>query len=142
MSHLTYSVYEGEGEYLSNFLRYSQAVRVGDRIEISGQGGWSLKDGELSFPESDLEQIDKAFHNVEKALKASGGKGWEQVYRVNSYHTKITPEVGQRMSENYKKWMPNHKVIWTQIGVAQLGVPEMKVEIEVVAIDPEGASKA
>ena len=38
MSHLTYSVYEGEGEYLSNFLRYSQAVRVGDRIEISGQG--------------------------------------------------------------------------------------------------------
>ena len=160
MSHLTYSVYEGEGEYLSNFLRYSQAVRVGDRIEISGQGkskhnkfrnasianqkpgGWTLKDGELSFPESDLEQIDQAFHNVEKALKASGGKGWEQVYRVNSYHTQITPEVGQRMSENYKKWMPNHKVIWTQLGVAQLGVPEMKVEIEVVAIDSEGASKA
>jgi len=160
MSHLTYSSYEGEGEALTNLLGYSQAVRVGDRIEISGQGrsrrnkfcntpsanqstgGWSLKDGELSFPESDLEQIDQAFYNVEKALKASGGKGWEQVYRVNSYHTKITPEVGQRMSENYKKWMPNHKVIWTQLGVAQLGVPEMKVEIEVVAIDPEGASKA
>jgi enamine deaminase RidA (YjgF/YER057c/UK114 family) len=46
------------------------------------------------------------------------------------------------MAENYKKWMPNHKVIWTQLGIAQLGAPEMKVEIEVVAIDPEGTSKA
>ena len=46
------------------------------------------------------------------------------------------------MSENFKKWMPNHKVIWTELGVAQLGVPEMKVEIEVVAIDSEGAGKA
>lgn len=46
------------------------------------------------------------------------------------------------MAENYKKWMPNHKVIWTQLGVAQLGVPEMKVEIEVVAIDADAAAKA
>lgn len=101
-----------------------------------------MKDGELVFPETQLEQIDQAFHNVATALKAGGGKGWEQVYRVNSYHTEITPEVGQRMAENYKKWMPNHKVIWTQLGVAQLGVPQMKVEIEVVAIDAEGAAKA
>ncbi|RGP63883.1 l-psp endoribonuclease family [Fusarium longipes] len=142
MSHLKYSTYEGEGEYLTNLLGYSQAVRVGDRIEISGQGGWSFKDGELSFPESQLEQIDKAFHNVDRTLKAAGGKGWEQVYRVNSYHTEVSPEVGQRMAENYKKWMPNHKVIWTQLGVAQLGAPEMKVEIEVVAIDAGGADKA
>jgi len=78
---------------------------------------------------------------VDKALKAAGGKGWEQVFRVNSYHTEITPEVGQRMAENYKKWMPNHKVIWTQIGVRQLGVPTMYCEIEVSAYDPEGSTK-
>ncbi|CZS79724.1 unnamed protein product [Fusarium graminearum] len=142
MSHLKYSTYEGAGEYLTNLLGYSQVVRVGDRIEISGQGGWTLKDGELVFPETQLEQIDQAFHNVATALKAGGGKGWDQVYRVNSYHTEITPEVGQRMAENYKKWMPSHKVIWTQLGVAQLGVPEMKVEIEVVAIDADAAAKA
>lgn len=38
MSHLKYSTYEGAGEYLTNLLGYSQVVRVGDRIEISGQG--------------------------------------------------------------------------------------------------------
>jgi enamine deaminase RidA (YjgF/YER057c/UK114 family) len=36
MSHLKYSNYEGYGERMSG--GYSQAVRIGDRIEISGQG--------------------------------------------------------------------------------------------------------
>jgi hypothetical protein len=38
MSSLQYFVYPGVGEWLSNNLGYSQAVRVADRIEISGQG--------------------------------------------------------------------------------------------------------
>ncbi|KAL5620966.1 hypothetical protein FOBRF1_004212 [Fusarium oxysporum] len=141
MSQLKNYTYEGVGEFLSNFLNYAQAVRVGDRIELSGQGGCFIKDGDLVFAETQLKQIDLAFENVDKALKAAGGKGWEQVFRVNSYHTEITPEVGQRMAENYKKWMPNHRVIWTQIGVKQLGVPTMHCEIEVSAYDPEGANK-
>ncbi|CAJ0547525.1 Ff.00g042790.m01.CDS01 [Fusarium sp. VM40] len=142
MSQLKYSTYEGAGEFLTNLLGYSQTVRIGDRLEISGQGGWTFENDTLAFPSTQLEQIDQAFYNVDKTLKSGGGKGWEQVFRVNSYHTSITPEVGQRMAENYKKWMPNHKVIWTQLGVKELGVPEMMVEIEVSAYDPEGASKA
>lgn len=39
------------------------------------------------------------------------------------------------MTDNYKKWMPDHMPIWTQIGVKQLGVSNMHVEIEVVAYD-------
>ncbi|KAG7412831.1 hypothetical protein Forpe1208_v009413 [Fusarium oxysporum f. sp. rapae] len=139
MSQLKNYTYEGVGEFLSNFLNYAQAVRVGDQLQLSG---CFIKDGDLVFAETQLEQIDLAFENVDKALKAAGGKGWEQVFRVNSYHTEITPEVGQRMAENYKKWMPNHRVIWTQIGVKQLGVPTMFCEIEVSAYDPEGANKA
>ncbi|KAF4439181.1 flavin depend monooxygenase that catalyses the oxidation of rubrofusarin to 9-hydroxyrubrofusarin [Fusarium austroafricanum] len=142
MSQLKQYTYEGAGEFLTNFLGYAQAVRIGDRIELSGQGGCFVKDGDIAWRETDLEQIDLAFENVDKALKAAGGKGWDQVFRVNSYHLEITPEVGQRMSENFKKWMPNHKPIWTQIGVRQLGVPPMKCEIEVSAYDPEGAGKA
>ena len=30
----------GYGEYMLNTLHYSQAVRIDDRVEISGQGGW------------------------------------------------------------------------------------------------------
>lgn len=147
MSHLKFGVYPGFGEYVHEALGYNQAVRVGDRIEISGQGGWDaseppfvtkLASGELSIE----EEIAIAFKNVETALKTVGGKGWSQVYRVNSYHTEITPEATAAMTANFKKWMPDHKPIWTQTGTTMLGAPGMRVEIEVVAHDPEGATKA
>jgi len=38
------------------------------------------------------------------------------------------------MVENFKKYMPNHMPIWTMVGVKQLALPTMHVEIEVVAV--------
>jgi enamine deaminase RidA (YjgF/YER057c/UK114 family) len=38
MSHLTYTDYEGFGQRVRKDTHYSQAVRIGDFIEISGQG--------------------------------------------------------------------------------------------------------
>lgn len=38
MSHLQYFSYKGFGEHMREALSYNQAVRIGDRIEISGQG--------------------------------------------------------------------------------------------------------
>jgi hypothetical protein len=39
MSHLQYYNYEGVGEKNKEEYWYSQAVRIGDRIECAGQGG-------------------------------------------------------------------------------------------------------
>ncbi|KAM0418741.1 hypothetical protein ACHAPT_012339 [Fusarium lateritium] len=137
MSHLEYSTYK-DAEWARDNLGYSQTVRVGDRIEASGQGGWTpTETGAPNFSDSVEEQIDEAFVKVDTALKFAGGKGWDQVFRVNSYHLSITPEVTARMGQNFKKWMPNHKPIWTQIGVKELGAPGMAVEIEVTAHDPK-----
>ncbi|KAH8179081.1 endoribonuclease l-PSP domain-containing protein [Sarocladium implicatum] len=146
MSHLKYDSYAGAGQWLHDHLGYSQAVRVGDRIEISGQGGWELNengDGP-SFPSDLKAEIEKAFENVDRTLKSIGGKGWSQVYRVNSYHTNLeqTEEVTGAMSAAFARWMPDHKPIWTEVGVKRLGAPDMRVEIEVVAHDPEGAKSA
>jgi enamine deaminase RidA (YjgF/YER057c/UK114 family) len=131
MSHLKYFSYPGVG--LKNWAQYSysQAVRVGNRIECSGQGGWDPETG--VFPDTVREQIEQAFKNVELALKDAGGKGWEQVYRINSYHVPLDEEAIAIMAEQMKKWMPSHQPIWTCVGVAQLAEKEMKVEIEVVA---------
>lgn len=41
MSSLQYSSYDGYGQYALKEFHYSQAVRVGDRIECSGQGASS-----------------------------------------------------------------------------------------------------
>jgi enamine deaminase RidA (YjgF/YER057c/UK114 family) len=46
------------------------------------------------------------------------------------------------MVRNFKKWMPDHQPIWTTVGVTRLGEDDMRVEIEVVALDEEGARRA
>lgn len=38
MSHLQYSYYPGVGETATKVHGYKQAVRIGDKIECSGQG--------------------------------------------------------------------------------------------------------
>ena len=42
MSHLKYNSYPGFGEEVFKSAHYSTAVRIpaGDKVEISGQGGW------------------------------------------------------------------------------------------------------
>ncbi|KAI0530351.1 putative L-PSP endoribonuclease family protein [Xylaria digitata] len=135
MSHLSYSAYEGVGQRNLAKFGYSQAVKVGDRIECSGQGGWDPKTG--VFNREINAQIDQAFANVELNLKDAGGKGWEQVFRVNSYHVPLNDEALEAMTRNFKKYMPNHKPIWTCIGVSRLGEDDMRVEIEVVAHVPQ-----
>ena len=47
----------GYGERLRDLLHYSQAVRIGNRVEISGQGGW---DDDLRIPEALEEEIAQA----------------------------------------------------------------------------------
>lgn len=82
-------------------------------------------------------QIDQAFANVDLTLKDAGGKGWSQVFRVNSYHIPLNDEALEAMVRNFKKWMPDHQPIWTCVGVTRLGMDDMRVEIEVVAHDAE-----
>lgn len=103
-------------------------------------GGWHPTTGKY---ESDVSaQIDQAFANVELTLKDAGGKGWSQVYRVNSYHVSLNNEAMGAMVRNFKTYMPNHNPLWTCIGVTRLGDEAMQVEIEVIAHDPEGAQAA
>lgn len=86
MSNLTYSNYEGYGQYAYANYGYSQAVRVGDSIEISGQGvpsyalffvsytdnsqstftdfllgGWDSKSGPPVLVDDLDQQIEQAF---------------------------------------------------------------------------------
>ena len=102
-------------------------------------GGW---DPETYVIHREInKQIDQAFENVDLALKDAGGKGWDQVFRVNSYHVPLNNEALEAVVRNFRKWMPNHQPIWTAVGVQRLGEDDMRVEIEVSAHDPEGAAK-
>lgn len=121
----------GYGQRLYEALHYSQAVRIGDRVEISGQGGWN---DNLDIPASIEAEIAQAFQNVERTL-ATAGASWEHVVHVNSYHVGgFPPVVNETMTKLFRSYMPDHAPIWTQVGVAALGLPTMRVEIRVSAI--------
>lgn len=130
MSSLKYYNYPGVGEVNNREYSYSQSVRVGNIIKCSGQGGW---DDNGNIDADDLTgQIAKAFQNVEKNLQNAGLGGWENVHSVRSYHISLEQSF-DLMVEQFKKVMPHHQPIWTCVGVRELGIPGMVVEIEVEA---------
>lgn len=140
MSTVTFGVVPGYGEKLHAALGYSGAVRVGDRIETSGQAG---VDDDLVIPDSLEDEIVQAFDNVERTL-ATVGATWKDVIHVNSYH-KVTPEedaigddVNAVMAEQFRRRLGGRAPIWTETGVTVLGLSAMRVEIRVTAIAGSG----
>jgi len=130
MSSLQYYNYPGVGKANNREYSYSQAVRIGDIVKCSGQGGW---DDSGNIDANDLPgQILRSFQNVEKNLQEAGLRGWEDVYSVRSYHISLEKSF-DLMVEQFKKAMPRHQPIWTCVGVRELGIPGMIVEIEVEA---------
>lgn len=125
----------GYGDTQLAEMHYSQAVRVGDRVETSGQGGW---DDTWNFPDSLEDEIVQAFENVERTL-ATAGATWRDVIAVNSYHIPSSDEsIGEDhnrvMVEQFRERMGDRAPIWTETGVPALGAPKMRVEIRVTAI--------
>ena len=125
----------GYGDRQLERMGYSQAVRIGDRVETSGQGGW---DDDFDFPPDLEDEIVRAFDNVERTLRTAGAT-WRDVVHVNSYHVPETPgfigETHNRvMVEQLRRRMGDRAPIWTETGVPALGAPGMRVEIRVTAI--------
>jgi enamine deaminase RidA (YjgF/YER057c/UK114 family) len=123
----------GYGERQLRLFHYSQAVKIGNRIETSGQGGW---DDHWQFPEALENEMARAFENVERTL-ATAGAGWQNVISVDSYHVGFREEVHDVMTKLLRHYMPNNPPIHTLLGVAALGDPKMRFEIRVSAILPD-----
>ncbi|CAO2651865.1 Nn.00g001480.m01.CDS01 [Neocucurbitaria sp. VM-36] len=98
MSHLQYFDYPGFGERSKRELNYSQAVRIDNRIEVSGQGGWDSLTEE--YPEDIAKEVDQAFDNVEHAIQQAGGKGWDQVYKICIYITVPMDDIAEPIIRN------------------------------------------
>ena len=131
----------GYGEIARTRNRYSQALRIDDRIEISGQGGW---DADFTLSATSLEEeIVKACDNVEKTL-AEAGASWRDVVNVHSYHVPTADDsIGDEhmsvMVDQFRKRFGESLPLWTALGVEALALPGQRVEIEVVAIVGSGS---
>jgi enamine deaminase RidA (YjgF/YER057c/UK114 family) len=126
----------GYGKIARTHNYYSQALRIADRIEISGQGGC---DADFTLSATSLEdEIVKACDNVEKTL-AEAGATWRDVVNIHSYHVPTADDsIGDQhmsvMVDHFRNRFGERLPLWTAVGVKALALRGQRVEIEVVAI--------
>jgi len=109
---------------------YSQAVRIGDRVETSGQGGW---DDAQTFPASLADEIARAFDNLGQILEDAGA-AWSDVVGIESWHLPLDDATFTLMAAQLRVRMPRHRPTWTALAVPGFGLPGMRVEIRATAI--------
>ena len=106
---------------------YSQAVKVGDTVYLSGQ--IPLVPQTMELEEGDIRaQIKRVFDNLAAVAKAAGG-GLQDAVKLNVYLTDLTnfPVVNEVMAQFFKEPYPARAAI----GVAAL--PRgAAVEVEMV----------
>jgi len=109
---------------------YSQAVRAGDFIFISGQLGIN-REGKME--EGIKEQTERAIKNIEAILKAAGSS-LRDVVRVTVYLANID-DFGD-MNKVYEKYFGDIKPARVTVGGCKLP-KNAKIEIEAVAYTGE-----
>lgn len=95
---------------------YSQAVRAGDTVYLSGQIGLDPKSGELVSGGIEA-QTERVFQNLRAVAQAAGGS-FRQVVRVTVYLTDLShfAKVNEAMARHFETPYPARAAV----GVASL----------------------
>lgn len=119
-------------EEFYNTWQFSQGARVGDIVWLAGQLGIG-PDGK---PSATIEEQTRfAFQNVARLLETAGGT-LADIVDLTTYHVDINdlPKVAAVKAEFIKANFPP----WTALGVTQLALPGMLVEVKVTAVIGSG----
>ncbi len=110
----------------------SQAVRANGFIFLMGVGGRDPKTGQLVG--TDIRtQSRRALQNVQAILRAAGAD-FKHVVRATCYLTKREDYDGY--NEVFAEFFAGHKPARASLVIVGFKPPEMLVELEVTAVDP------
>jgi len=112
-----------------SIVGYSRAIRVGDRIYVTGTTATD-ENSEVVGAGDAYAQTVQTIKNIERALKALDA-GLENVVRTRMFVTDISrwEEYGRAHGEFFREIMP----ATTMVEVSKLIDPRMLIEIEVDA---------
>lgn len=107
---------------------YSQGILANSFLFVSGQGAVDPNSGRIVG--TDIEsQTRQTLNNVQSIVEASG-LSMQDIVKVSIYLKHMSDF--KRMNEIYKSFFPNSPPARTTVQ-AELPLPEMLIEIEVVA---------
>jgi len=114
------------GTKWEQIVGYSRAVKVGERIYVTGTTATNEK-GEIIGAGDAYAQTAQAIRNIEQALKALGAS-LENVVRTRMFVTDISrwEEYGRAHGEFFGEILP----ATTMVEVSSLIDPQMLIEIE------------
>lgn len=114
--------------FYDNF-HFSQATRVGDMIWVSGQVGI---DASMTPGKGIEEQAHMAFQALKNVLEEAGAS-LADVVELMTFHTELQGDMPAfaRVKDQY---YPDRYPSWTAVGISQLALPDLRVEIRAVAV--------
>lgn len=115
-------------EVVYETMQFSQAVRMGETVWISGQVGM---DEHFNMAEGIEGQASLAFQNLQRVLQDAGG-GLGDIVELVTYHTSMKDM--KDFAKIKAQFIPAHYPAWTAVGVTELVLPGLLVEIRATAV--------
>lgn len=116
-------------------LHFPQATRVGDTIWVSGQTG---VDPATGAPAEGMEaQARLAFAGVKEVLEAAGAT-MADIVELVTFHTDLRGDM-RAFSRVKDEFLPDRYPSWTAVGVTQLALAGLIIEVRAVAVAGSGA---
>ncbi|PIP40483.1 MAG: hypothetical protein COX19_05650 [Desulfobacterales bacterium CG23_combo_of_CG06-09_8_20_14_all_51_8] len=115
-------------EVIYDSMQFSQAVQVGGMIWISGQVGMNEK---FEMAEGIEAQTRQAFINLKRVLDEAGGS-LEDIVELVTYHLSMSDM--RKFAKVKSEFFPDNYPAWTAIGINELVLPGLLVEIRATAV--------
>ncbi|AZC95864.1 RidA family protein [Pseudomonas chlororaphis] len=123
------SINPGHTQAIYDNFHFSQATRVGNMIWVSGQVG---VDATMTPAEGIEAQTHLAFQALSGILEEAGAS-LADVVELMTFHIDLQSEI-HTFGQIKDKYFPDRYPSWSAVGVTQLALPALRVEIRAVAV--------